>query len=80
MTLEEIRARRKNAGETLLVAWGAAVIPNTLEAFGTTLPDAWWWYVVRFGLSALWLAALVTWFVWLWRERQAKRAGKASAT
>ena len=79
MTLDETRARRKDAGEHLLVAWGAAVIPNTLDAFGMNLPDAWWWYLVRFALSALWLAALVAWFIWLWRERQAKRAVNTSS-
>ena len=79
MSLEEIHARRENAGENLLAAWGAAIVPNALVAFGVDLPDAWRWHVIRFGLSALWLVALVVWLGWLWRERRAKRsAGIAS--
>jgi hypothetical protein len=79
MSLEETRASRRNAGENLLAAWGLAIIPNMLDAFGVNLPDEWWWYVIRFGLSALWLAALIAWLKWLWRERQAKRAVNATS-
>ena len=79
MALHEIRARRKSAGENLLTAWGLAIIPNCLEAFGVGLPDEWWWYVIRFGLSALWLVALVVWLTWVWREWRAKREGDAAS-
>ena len=78
MRVEEVRARRKAAGERLLVAWGVAIVPNTIAAFGVDLTGA-WWYVVRFGLGAVWLAALVVWLAWLWRERHAKRALSTAA-
>jgi hypothetical protein len=48
-------------------------VPNTLEAFGVNLPDAWWWYLIWFALSALWLVALLMWLTALWRERRARR-------
>jgi hypothetical protein len=79
MRVAEIRARRKAAGERLLLAWALAIVPNTIAAFGVDLRDAWWWYVIRFGLGALWLAALVVWLAWLGRERQAKRALSTTA-
>ncbi len=73
-----MRAKRKAAGERLLVAWGIAIIPNTLDAFGVDFSDAWWWDVIRFGLSAVWLVALVAWLALLWRERQATRTNRAA--
>ena len=73
MTVEAAHARRKAAGERLLLAWGVAIVPNTLEVFGVNLPDAWWWYLIWFALSALWLVALLMWLAALWRERQARR-------
>jgi hypothetical protein len=79
MRFDEVHARRKNAGENLLAAWGLAIIPNALAAFGVDLPDDWWWYVLRYGLSALWLAALVVWLKWVWLEWRAKHAGDASS-
>ena len=45
----------KNA---LLLAWGLAILPNTLEAFGGGSDDT-WWQVVRFGLSTLFVITLV---------------------
>ena len=69
-----MRSRRKDAGGRLLAAWGIAVIPNGLSASGVDLPDAWWWYVIRYGLSAVWLAALLVWLRWLWREHRTSRA------
>ena len=73
MRVAEMRAKRKAAGERLLVVWGVAIVPNTIAAFGVDLSGV-GWYVVRVGLGALWLAALVVWLAWLWRERQARRA------
>jgi hypothetical protein len=71
--VEDVRARRKAAGGRLLVAWGVAIVPNTLEAFGVRPPDAWWWYLIWGAASAFWLVALLAWLVALWRERQAAR-------
>jgi hypothetical protein len=76
---DETHANRKRAGERLLAAWGVAIVPNTLEAFGVELPDEWWWYVIRYGLSAIWCLALVSWLAWVWRERNARRVDRASA-
>jgi hypothetical protein len=39
------------------------------------LADVWWWYVIRFGLSAVWLVALVMWLTWL-LARAAGEAGR----
>ncbi len=58
MGLDDVRARRKNAGQNLLAAWGLAIVPNALVSFGVDMPDAWWW-TLRFTLSAIWLVALV---------------------
>jgi hypothetical protein len=79
VTLDEVHARRKHAGENLLAAWGLAIIPNLVDAFGVNLPDEWWWYVVRYGLSAVWLAALVVWLRWLWQEWRAKHEADAAS-
>ena len=35
----EVALRRENAGENLLAAWGAAIVPNALVAFGVDLPE-----------------------------------------
>ena len=77
MKLDDVRARRRNAGGNLAAAWGLAIIPNALDAFGVNFPDTWWWYVLRYGLSAVWLAALVVWLKWLWLEWRSKQAGDA---
>jgi hypothetical protein len=45
MQVEEIRAKRKAAGERLLVAWGIAIVPNTLAAFGVDLAGVGWYKV-----------------------------------
>jgi hypothetical protein len=74
-----VHTRRKAAGERLLYAWALAILPNTLDAFGVDFADVWWWYAVRVGLSAIWLAALIVWAVWLWRDRRAARARDARA-
>jgi protein-S-isoprenylcysteine O-methyltransferase Ste14 len=79
MSVEEARAGRKAAGERLLVAWGAAIVPNTLAAFGVSLPGAWWWYAIWISLSAVLLVALLAWLMSLWRERQARHAVSDSA-
>jgi hypothetical protein len=79
MSVEEARAGRKAAGERLLVAWGAAIVPNTLEAFGVSLPDAWWWYAIWGFLSAVWVVALLAWLMSLWCERQARHARSEAA-
>jgi len=60
------------------VVWGIAIVPNMLAAFGVDLSGA-VWYVLRLGFGALWLAALVVWLVWFWRERQARRALSTTA-
>ena len=41
----------------LVLAWGLAIFPNTIEAFGG--PDGTWWQALRLGLSSLFVLALV---------------------
>jgi Flp pilus assembly protein TadB len=73
VTHAEAHERRQVAGKNLLAAWGLAIVPNFLAAMGVDFPDVWWWYVIRYSLSAVFTVALVVWLVWLWRERRARR-------
>lgn len=41
----------------LLLAWGLALAPNAIDAFGG--PEGTWWQVLRVGLSSLFVLALV---------------------
>jgi hypothetical protein len=70
---ERARERRREAWDTLVIAWGTATIPNALEAFGVA-PSGWAWTALRAVLSTLFLLALVAWLVALVRERRAREA------
>jgi uncharacterized membrane protein YidH (DUF202 family) len=63
--------RRKLAGERLMLAWGIAVIPNLLVAFGVEFSGA--WVAIRWVLSAIFVVALVAFLVALAQEWRAKR-------
>jgi len=72
-SVEQIRRHdRKVAGERLLIAWGVAIIPNTLDAYGVDLDGG--WLILRIVLSVAFTVALVAWIVAMWRERKARRA------
>ena len=73
MTPEE---RRKQAGERLMLAWGIAVIPNLLVAFGVEFSGA--WIAIRWVLSAIFVVALVVFLVALWREWRARRRARSA--
>lgn len=51
------------------MAWGIAVIPNALIAFGVEFSGG--WMIVRYVLSAIFVAALIAFLVAVWRERRA---------
>lgn len=56
--IDGVRSDRTEALKgCLLLAWGLAIVPNTIEAFGG--PDGDWWQVFRIGLSTLFVLALV---------------------
>ena len=62
MTSVEIRRHdRKVAGERLLIAWGVAIVPNTLDAYGVELNGG--WLILRLVLSVDFTIALVAWIV-----------------
>lgn len=67
MTREEARAKRRDAWEAFLGAWGVAIIPNLVEAFGVQL-DGTGWIVLRSVLAAVWLVTLVLLIVAYVRE------------
>jgi hypothetical protein len=74
MGRERARERRREAGGWLLVAWGVAIVPNALEAFGVA-PDGWAWTSLRVVLSAVFLVALVVFVATVVQELRAKRDG-----
>lgn len=55
-----------------MVAWGVAVIPNLLAAFGIEFDGG--WMVVRYVLSAVFLVALALWLSAVWRVLRARRS------
>jgi hypothetical protein len=64
-----LRERRQQAWERLVLAWSIAVIPNLLVAFGVDFTGA--WAAIRWILSAIFVVALGSFLVALWRERRA---------
>ena len=75
-SVETARADRKKAGERLVVAWGVAIVPNTLAAFGVQIDGG--WAIVRFGLSAVFVLALLLWIGATWRLHRARRSASAA--
>jgi hypothetical protein len=71
-SVDEARAERAKAGERLLLAWGAAIVPNVLVAFGVEFDGG--WMVIRYVLSALFLVMLALWLAAVWRVRRARRS------
>ncbi len=70
MTKGEAKRRRRAVGETFLIIWGVALVPNTLDAFGFD-PGALWWDAIRYALGAICFLALLV-LIWAWiRERRA---------
>jgi len=76
---EEARARRKEAGQWVGIAWGVAILPNALAAFGFE-PDGWGWLALRIGLCVLLSVVFVVWLVLLVRERRSARAERSAPT
>jgi uncharacterized membrane protein len=77
-TAEIKRHDRQVAGERLFMAWGVAIVPNTLDAFGVELNGD--WRFVRIALSVVFMIALVAWIVALWRERMARRTAEQESS
>lgn len=65
------KGRTERLGDLLWLAFGLAVIPNTLAAFGVA-PDGDWWGVVRFVLSTVFVIALLA-FAASWLSDRRKR-------
>jgi hypothetical protein len=73
MSRERARERRREAGSWLLVAWGVAIVPNVIEAFGAA-PDGWAWTSLLVLLGAVFVVALVVFAARVVQELRAKRA------
>ena len=71
-SVDEARAQRATAGERVLVAWGVAVVPNLLDAFGVEFDGG--WMVVRYALSAVFVVMLALWLAAVWRVHRARRS------
>jgi hypothetical protein len=66
-----VRSSRTEALTALfLLAWALAIVPNAVEAFGG--PDGAWWQLLRLGLSALFVLAVLA----LLASRLADRRGR----
>ena len=64
--------RTERLGDLLWIAFGLAVVPNTLDSFGVA-PEGDWWIVVRAVLSTLFVIVLVAYLAALLGERRRGR-------